>query len=283
MPLPPSAPTVSTGLLRNASAYRSAGRGRESHLGVGFITKPRSILDFVGQPQLYSAVWCLRGSGSYQDHAGASWPLRAGSLFHRFTDRPHRTTFDPGCNWAECFISLSAELANGLAVDGILDLERPVQHPGIDLGLVTELSELVGTVTSATQRELPLLTVRLVGILASLCSRDRGTDEDDPHRDLIEHACRRLTDDPRLDLARLARESGLSYERFRKLFRERVGISPGEYRIRRRIDRARTLLQTPDRAVKAVAEELGYPNPYAFSAQFKIVVGESPETYRQRH
>jgi len=277
-------PVLPTGLLRSETAYRSVGHARDSHLGVGFLLKPRRTIDAVrNRPQHYSLVWCLRGAGSYLDQDGTTWPLRVGSIFHRFTDRTHSTTFADDCDWAECFIALSAPLAIGLCAAGIVDPRRAVLHPGIDLGLLTELSELVGTVRSAAERDLPLLTARVVGIIASLCARDRDEDGGDPQRDLVDHACRRLTDDPRLDLARLARESGFSYERFRKVFRERVGISPGEYRIRRRIDRARTLLQSPGRAIKAVAEELGYPNPYAFSAQFKLVVGESPEAFRQRH
>lgn len=271
-------------LLQPVTTYRSVGPGRDGRVGVGFLPKPGRIIDAAReQSATYSAVWCLRGSGSYLDADGNSWPLRPGSLFHRFTDRVHSTRFDPGCQWAECFIELAGSLALGLVAAGVLDPRRPVQQPGLDLGLVTELRELVDTVRDIPERQLPVITARLVGILASLCIRDQVEAADDPRRDVVDRACSRLTNDPRLDLARLARESGLSYERFRKLFREHVGVSPGEYRIRRRIDRARTLLQTPGIAVKAVAEELGYPNPYAFSAQFKLVVGESPEGFRRRH
>ena len=271
-------------MLQPLTAYRSVGPHRDGQIGVGFLPKPGRIADATdSRPHIYSAVWCLRGSGSYIDESGVAWPLRAGSLFHRFTDRRHTTRFDPGCDWAECFIALAGTLAIGLAAVGVLDPRRPVQQPGLDLGLVTELHELVATLGAAPERDLPQLTVRLVAILTSLCTRDHADVAADPQRAVVDRACRRLTEDPRLDLARLARESGLSYERFRKRFREQVGVSPGEYRIRRRIDRARTLLQTPGMAIKAVAEELGYPNPYAFSAQFKLVVGESPEAFRRRH
>lgn len=271
-------------MLHSFTAYRSVGPRRDGQIGVGFLPKPGRIVDATDdRPHHYSAVWCLRGSGTYVDDGGTAWPLRAGSLFHRFTDRRHSTRFDPGCDWAECFIALAGTLAVALAAVGVIDPRRPVQHPGLDIGLATELHELVGTLRAAPERDLPSLTVRLVGILTALCMRDHADVAADPQRAVIDRACRRLTEDPRLDLARLARESGLSYERFRKRFREQVGVSPGEYRIRRRIDRARTLLQTPGTAIKAVAQELGYPNPYAFSAQFKLVVGESPEAFRRRH
>jgi AraC-like DNA-binding protein len=74
----------------------------------------------------------------------------------------------------------------------------------------------------------------------------------------------------------------MGYESFRKEFRARMGVSPGDYRIRRRIDRARELLTSTTQSVKEIAYELGYPNPSVFSLQFKREVGRSPEHYRSR-
>jgi len=100
---------------------------------------------------------------------------------------------------------------------------------------------------------------------------------------VIESACVALSRDldKRLDTATLAASYGLSYERFRKIFRERTGISPGEYRIRRRIDRARVLIAQDRLSNKEVAYQLGYADPFTFSKQFKQVVGVSPELFRR--
>ena len=73
----------------------------------------------------------------------------------------------------------------------------------------------------------------------------------------------------------------MSYERFRKVFRARMGVSPAAYRIRRRIDRARELL-VGGVSVSRVADELGYANPFIFSAQFKRLVGASPRAFQRR-
>ena len=62
-----------------------------------------------------------------------------------------------------------------------------------------------------------------------------------------------------------------------------MGVSPGDYRIRRRIDRAQRLLMDPERQIKDIAAELGYPGPAAFSAQFNRFAGYSPNLFRRLH
>jgi transcriptional regulator GlxA family with amidase domain len=68
----------------------------------------------------------------------------------------------------------------------------------------------------------------------------------------------------------------MSYSSLRRLFREEVGMGPGEYRIRCRIAHAQDRLLSPNATVASVSAELGYPSPYAFSAQFKQIVGLPP-------
>lgn len=277
-------PVVPARLLRSESVYRTLAPGREMRIGVGFVLKSGREHDHLWGPSPdYSAVWCLRGSGDYLDHDRRIHPIRTGSLLHRFHDRQHENRINPGSHWAEAWIMVPNQIADGLLAVNALDLRRPVQHPGIDLGLVEELSRLVGVIRAAPESELPRILAELIHLLLTLTTRDASRDGADPRRQLVDHACRRLSEDHRLDLAMLAAEVGLSYERFRKVFREQMGVSPGEYRIRRRVDRARALLQQGRLPIKGIAEELGYPNPYAFSAQFKQAVGESPEAYRKRH
>lgn len=276
-PVPPLA------LLRDAVVYRTLGAGTGVRIGAGFLLKSGRGVDIPwGRVATYSAVWCLRGRGTYLDETRHEQPVLPGMLFHRPHDRAHGTILDPSSHWAEAFILLPNTLAATLVEVGVIDARQPVVRPGIDLGLLTELDELRAALAAASESELPRIMNRLAGLLIDLLGRADAR-ADAPRRRLIDAACRRLGDDPRCDPARLARDLGLSYERFRKVFRAATGVAPAAYRIRRRIDRARHLLATSDRPLAAIAAELGYANPFAFSAQFKRLVGESPEAYRRRH
>ena len=83
-----------------------------------------------------------------------------------------------------------------------------------------------------------------------------------------------------LSLQSLARNLNMSYERFRKLFKQFVGHSPGEFRILRRIDRGKTLL-LKQYTVAEAAGELGYPDAFSFSKQFKRYTGMSPTQFKR--
>lgn len=274
--------TVPTRYLITESTSRTLPGGRDIRLGVGFVLKSGRVIDApMHRPHSYSAVWCLRGQGTYIAEDGTEIPLVPGSLFHRFTDRQHSNRIVVGSHWAEAWIVIPVEVEHALRSIGVLDPRRPVQQPGLDLGLVRELHDLLAGIRQAPESGLGAVLAQLVGVLTHLCGRDQAST--DPHRIAIDEACRRLGEDPRLDLHHLAHSLHLSYERFRKIFRQHLGISPGEYRIRRRIDRARSLLLQHEHSISSIAGVLGYPNPFAFSAQFKHIVGESPEHYRKRH
>ena len=72
----------------------------------------------------------------------------------------------------------------------------------------------------------------------------------------------------------------MSKDHFIRKFKEELGVSPGEYLIRCRIDRARSLLSLGDCTVKEAAAELGYSHQSVFSRQFKERIGVSPRVYR---
>src|SRR5690606_8095682 len=127
---------------------------------------------------------------------------------------------------------------------GVIDPDRPVLRPGLDLALVELFEEILSILRRSPDSELPRALLRAHELLVMAQALDRKQREPHPHAHLVERACEMLGRNVhrRQATAAVAGELGLSYERFRKVFRERTGLSPGEYRIRRRIDHARALL-----------------------------------------
>ena len=72
-----------------------------------------------------------------------------------------------------------------------------------------------------------------------------------------------------------------SVSHFSKLFRLTTGMSPIEYFIHLKMQKACQLLYTEDSRVKQIAALLGYDDPYYFSLLFKKYMNTSPETYRK--
>jgi AraC-like DNA-binding protein len=79
----------------------------------------------------------------------------------------------------------------------------------------------------------------------------------------------------------LAKAVSMAENSFARLFRLETGMSPQDYSLSRRIDRARMMLQYGDASIKEIAMRCGFYDRYHFGRLFKEGTGESPAAYRK--
>lgn len=84
----------------------------------------------------------------------------------------------------------------------------------------------------------------------------------------------------KLTLEGLASMNKLSASHFSLLFRKRTGMSPLDYFIHLKLQKACLLLLTTDKKIKNIAAALGYEDAYYFSRLFKKYIKMSPMQYR---
>ena len=82
------------------------------------------------------------------------------------------------------------------------------------------------------------------------------------------------------NMQELCAATGLSPAHLRRRFVAKVGVSPIDFVIERRLARARELLETSPLHINEIAASLGYQDPFYFSRQFKRYFGTSPSSYR---
>ena len=84
---------------------------------------------------------------------------------------------------------------------------------------------------------------------------------------------------PEFSLQQAAREACCSEPYFRRLFRQRYGISPKQYVIALRMQHAAALLRAGYHSLQEVAGLCGYEDYKYFSVEFKRFTGVSPSKY----
>lgn len=84
----------------------------------------------------------------------------------------------------------------------------------------------------------------------------------------------------KITVEELATKNNLSASHFTVLFRRGTGMSPMDYFIHLKLQKACLLLSTTNMKIKTVAEDLGYPDAFYFSRLFKKYIYVSPEQYR---
>ncbi|MGW1376653.1 GlxA family transcriptional regulator [Streptomyces sp. NPDC002446] len=84
-----------------------------------------------------------------------------------------------------------------------------------------------------------------------------------------------------LTLAELAAHARMSLRTFCRRFRDEVGMPPGQWLTRQRVDHARRLLETTDLSVDHIAAHAGFGTAASLRQHLTTTVGISPSAYRQ--
>jgi transcriptional regulator of acetoin/glycerol metabolism len=79
----------------------------------------------------------------------------------------------------------------------------------------------------------------------------------------------------------LAQEANLSVYHFARAFKLAVGMPPHRYVMEQRVLRAKGLLQSTDRAVAEIAQEVGFADQSHFSRHFGRLMGLTPTAFRR--
>jgi AraC family transcriptional regulator len=108
----------------------------------------------------------------------------------------------------------------------------------------------------------------------------------EPEPDLPRPRLRRVLDyieahlDQDLTLAELAGVACLSPSHLSRSFKQEVGAGPQRYTVRRRVERAKTLLRHSDASLAGVAATVGFADQSHFTAAFRRETGMTPGRYR---
>ena len=122
----------------------------------------------------------------------------------------------------------------------------------------------------------------LYHFIATFLYPDKASGEQEEGHDRINDCIRYMQQQlsATLTVEDLAQKVNLSPSHFSSLFKKATGMSPLNYFIHLKLQKACLLLYTTDMKVKDVAMAIGYDDPFHFSRLFKKSMDVSPEQYR---
>lgn len=272
-------------LFKKDTVYRTIGPNDSlGHLGAGFLIK-KDYRDYNINMILpvYSGVFVLSGTGSYVDASGQTTPLSPGCFFQRMPDTRHSTYIDEGSNWLEFFICIPPSFFHSMVAMNLPGPRQSVLSPGLNIGLLDTFTTFTENLRKSNDAELPYLLCeaqKIIYHLYFLSNQSLSAESQLVHTAcslLKKHATSRETTEE------ICKSLDMGYEKFRKLFKRQIGLSPTQYMIQHRINLAKTLLLTSDLSIESIAYKLGYIDPHTFSKQFKKLTGISPLQFKKMH
>lgn len=79
----------------------------------------------------------------------------------------------------------------------------------------------------------------------------------------------------------MAEVESISVRTFTRRFREESGVSPGQWLMLQRVERARQLLESTDLSVEQVARDAGFGTAQSMRQHLQSALGVSPSVYRR--
>lgn len=219
-----------------------------------------------------------RGRLQYERHF---WNVKPGMTMLVSVPHSHRYWVEPNEKWEFFWIAFSGQEALRLH-HAILNSVGPVfclcaetvdQLAGISLLLNQDLSG-AGRASSLAYEATMLLHDDVVG------ADDHG--HENSGHSVIDRTVGYIREnlDMPLDIATLATYSGMSRAYFTRLFTQKKGVSPAEFVLQQRMERAARLLVNGQLSIKAISSSCGFSDPNYFTKAFRRTYSVSPSEFR---
>lgn len=233
----------------------------------------------------YQVIYITRGEGLFESAATGLVPVQEGSILLLFPNEWHRFRPDREKGWNEYWVGFHGPIADNL-------IRADFFHPreaAFEIGVREEILQSMVEILEQTKKEGSGYQPRIAGGVLHLLGKIHSLRRQhyfvgETYMEMIVNKGRFLIRehvDSTVSVEEIAARLNVGYSWFRKVFSKYTGMSPGQYLIQLKIDKARQLLSQTGKSVKEVAFELNFSSGYYFSTLFKKKTGMSPESYRK--
>jgi len=231
----------------------------------------------------YYIIFISRGKGMLEMENSPNVELKAGICFFLFPGVWHRYKPDARHGWEEYWVGFKGQYPESLVKNGVLCPQKPFVEVGLNESLLSLFHSLIKTTSHADpgyQQIAVGITLQMLGLIMTASKYEQPSL--DPELRLISKAkfiLQETIDNP-LNLEEVVKELPMGYSKFRKVFKQVCGISPNQYHLNLRLDKAKELLTSTNLTVNEIAIQTGFESIFYFSKLFKRKNGVSPKIYR---
>lgn len=230
----------------------------------------------------YHVVYITRGRGVFEAKGVRRKIVEAGDVMVLFPGVWHRYRPDPATGWEEQWAGFNGSQAERFMRPPFFNPKKPVLRIGLDEGLRQRFISMVNDIERNPAGTPFSSAARILDILGLIQENIQNVRTNAHLSSVIREAQNRILKEAMtpIDFERLARSLGVSYINFRRRFRQQTCVSPAQFQISIRLNRAQDLLSSTDLSVSEIAERCGFGTVHYFSRHFCQKMGLTPSAYR---
>jgi AraC-like DNA-binding protein len=230
----------------------------------------------------YQLVYITQGNGRLKASGIDDIVLGEGSVILVFPGLRHAYSPDVETGWTERWVGFKGAWADNLRKSGLISPALPLFNAGLDQKLLELFEELFEEVREQRPRYQMRSAALIMGILAHLLAKPEAGEGGGGEALLVRRSKFIMAEHiyGNISMEAIGEKLGVSQIRFYEVFKAYTGMTPYQYFIQLKINRAKELLAVDRCTVKEAAFRLGFEDPFYFSRLFKKKTGVTPSRWR---
>lgn len=231
----------------------------------------------------YHFVLITNGEGVFESKETGKVKINSGDGFILFPGVWHRYKPNKAIGWNEQWVGFSGKVAKEMMNNGFFDAQNPIIHKCNRTSILNYFDTLFKLFSNEPFGYQRLASGICMQLMAEAYNIQQSKDNDDHLNSLVAYAKHWMYKkiNSSIDLKQLAADYGVSYSKFRIDFKKQTGISPLQYYLQLKIEKAKELLAQSNKTQKEIAYSLGFDSDYYFNRLFKEKVGKTPNAFRK--
>ena len=231
----------------------------------------------------FHILYIIKGRGWITTAHCPRTGLRAGDAVVIFPEEWHSYAPDRETGWTEAWIDFTGDFAHRIIEQRFFDIRQPVLRVGISDTICSAFNkafEVAYTEKPAHQQQLAGFAALIVCSLYAKAMQQPY--KDDPDIDYINLARKYMRENlsRSLSMEDVAKEVGMGYSKFRKVFRNYTGFSPAQYFINLKLEKAKDYLSNTHLSCKEIAFRVGFDSAAYFNKIFRQRHNITPLEFR---
>ena len=232
----------------------------------------------------YQLVYITKGRGYFSSQSSPKQEIKAGTMILLFPGEWHSYHPDQETGWDEYWVGFRGPYIDKRVENGFFTRKDPLHRIGISSGIVSLYDEIIRIACEEKTGYQQMASSIVLHILGSIYYKQKNNSFTDSFVvDKLNEARILMKDFEQKTAEEIAKEIGVGYSWFRRVFKKYTGTSPAQYQLQLKLLKAKELLIGTDMTISEIAYSLKFENTGQFSTFFKRKENITPSEFRERN
>ena len=233
----------------------------------------------------YQLYYITHGSGHFESASCSRRRIEPGMMFMLFPGEWHSFAPDPETGWNDHWIGFNGSFMDDKIKAGFFTFKNCVFKVGVDEKITNTYLEVLDILSEEKKAFQQIAASLVISLIGRIHYKDLNHNNGETYITRIINQSKAIMKEDfasNTPLGQIAQSLDISYSLFRREFKNRCGISPGQYRLELRLAKAKEMLHTTNMSIADISSRLHFECIGQFSTFFKKKTGLSPLEYRKR-